>query len=1082
MVRRKGFLSAIVFVILIGFGILGNNAMAGWIMENVAYGLKKECFYQRGIAVDDDGHPHIAFGGGYPYYIYHDGNNWCPDPAEFISSSSYEVNYVSMARDSENNMHISYFDAVNQDLWYANDSGSWEPESVNSTLSGGKYVSLALDSSNKVHISYYDADSHDLRYVTNASGSWTQPEPIDKTGNTGLFTSIAVDSSNKVHISYYDADNNDLRYATNASGSWQKEVVDDSVSVGEYTSLALDSNNRVHISYYDAGNHYLMYATNASGLWQTESVDSGGDVGKYTSIALDSLDNAHISYYDVANHALKYAVGTFGSWQIETVDSEGDVGKHTSIAVCSFNKVHISYYDADKEELKYAAKSISIDNRPPEFVTIGDLPVNEGVALEFTINEEVKLEFTVTATDSDADDILTYGVGYDTCYGADFDPNTRIFSWTPGYGDAGKHQIIFTVNDNGDQAKSDSVVVNITVGNVNQPPEFVTIGAQMVNEGDLLEFIIAATDSDKDNLIYSVDSDLPVGASLDPHTATFSWKPGYDYVSNGDPREIELRFSVDDGEDNDSQEVSITINDVNRPPEFDQIDPTGNEGELLKFTTTATDPDEDNLTYSLDSTLPYGADFDPTTGTFSWKPGYDYLINKNSEETKLTFRVSDGQDYDLMIVTITIYDMNQPPEFVTIGAQMVNEGVVPEFTINEGDLLEFTITATDPDGDNLTYSIDSSLPNGANFDDNTRTFSWVPDYEDAGSYEVTFTVTDDGNTFLSDSEMVPINVTSQLNDKPYPPTLFYPDSNQRDVSLTPELQTNNFSDPDNDVHAQTQWQIFRKDDNLCIFNIISTSCLTKLVVAESILDEGISYYWQARFFDNQSTASDWSNTYSFTTSSDNYNDSDLNGNGVPDNQEIAFEIDDMDMDGNSDIGQNDIKCVNTEVGNGQIGVSIKDSPTVISIESIKSIDPTAISGINKPENMPLGLISFKLKVNTIADFTQVTIYLSPPAPDGAKWYKYDPINGWRVYPYADFSDNGTSVTLHLKDGDMQYGDVDGTENGIIVDPSGLGISSIPDTQDTPEEAITSTQGSGCFIATAAYRVSKIIVSKFLPEK
>jgi hypothetical protein len=56
------------------------------------------------------------------------------------------------------------------------------------------------------------------------------------------------------------------------------------------------------------------------------------------------------------------------------------------------------------------------------------------------------------------------------------------------------------------------------------------------------------------------------------------------------------------------------------------------------------------------------------------------------------------------------------------------------------------------------------------------------------------------------------------------------------------------------------------------------------------------------------------------------------------------------------------------------------------------------------------------------------------------------------------------VILELKDGG--FGDGDGTENGIIVDPSGFGTASysIP-------AATTSSEGGGgggCFIATAAY--------------
>ena len=127
-------------------------------------------------------------------------------------------------------------------------------------------------------------------------------------------------------------------------------------------------------------------------------------------------------------------------------------------------------------------------------------------------------------------------------------------------------------------------------------------------------------------------------------------------------------------------------------------------------------------------------------------------------------------------------------------------------------------------------------------------------------------------------------------------------------------------------------------------------------------------------------------------------------------------------------------------------------------ESIKWIDPATISGANKPGNMPLGLISFKLRVTNVGASTQVTIYFSQPAPSGAKWYKYDPINGWQVYQHAVFSDDGTSVTVELKDGDEEYGDFDGTENGIIVDPSGFGLPSFP-------KKAYGGEGSGCFITS-----------------
>src|SRR5688572_31136188 len=65
-------------------------------------------------------------------------------------------------------------------------------------------------------------------------------------------------------------------------------------------------------------------------------------------------------------------------------------------------------------------------------------------------------------------------------------------------------------------------------------------------------------------------------------------------------------------------------------------------------------------------------------------------------------------------------------------------------------------SATDADSDALTYST-TQLPAGASFDATTRTFSWTPGYTAAGSYPVTFIVSDGA---LSDSEPITIVVTN----------------------------------------------------------------------------------------------------------------------------------------------------------------------------------------------------------------------------------------------------------------------------------------------------------------------------------
>ena len=77
-------------------------------------------------------------------------------------------------------------------------------------------------------------------------------------------------------------------------------------------------------------------------------------------------------------------------------------------------------------------------------------------------------------------------------------------------------------------------------------------------------------------------------------------------------------------------------------------------------------------------------------------------------------------------------------------------------TINENQTLSFTVNATDTDGDTLTYYAWNS-PVGATFENNT--FTWTPTYEQAGTYSVSFVVSDGQS---SDTETITITVTDVI--------------------------------------------------------------------------------------------------------------------------------------------------------------------------------------------------------------------------------------------------------------------------------------------------------------------------------
>jgi chitinase len=315
-------------------------------------------------------------------------------------------------------------------------------------------------------------------------------------------------------------------------------------------------------------------------------------------------------------------------------------------------------------------------------------------------------------------------------------------------------------------------------------------------------------------------------------------------------------------------------------------------------------------------------------------------------------------------------------------------------------------------------------------------------------------------------------VVPQSNFEPDAPTLASP-VNQQVVELTPVLKTNQFFDPNSgDFHSATQWQIYRQADNVCIFDITSEYSLTQLEVPQLILDAESDYLWKARYYDNHGTASPWSSSGAFTTGP---NADDTNNNGIPDEQEVETPTD-LDGDGNLDSNQRTIKCVKTPKGKA-LGVRFKDAGTVAEIESISvendSGSETSASAASNAVHFPFGLINFKLIMSRPGDQAEITVYFSEPAPEGGRWFKYDPIEAtWTDYTtLTDLSPDRQSVTLYLEDGGE--GDADGAVNGIIVDPSGIAVSAASlDSGGSGGSGSSISDGfnsitNACFISTAS---------------
>ncbi|MBN2111463.1 FG-GAP repeat protein [Candidatus Woesearchaeota archaeon] len=219
------------------------------------------------LDLNSTGHPHIIYydvTNDRLKYAYYDGVSWQKLTIDNPAATGVGQ-YTSLAIDENDKLHVSYYDITNTSLKYAscssgcNNSGNWNIETVDNSASVGKHTSIAVDSNNNPHISYYDETNTSLKQAYYNGSSWIT-ETVD-TGNVGEYTSIAVDKYNNIYISYYDNANDNLKLASYISKT-EYESIEASPDIIGYngsatTNLSINTGiNLQNVSNFTIENQY----------------------------------------------------------------------------------------------------------------------------------------------------------------------------------------------------------------------------------------------------------------------------------------------------------------------------------------------------------------------------------------------------------------------------------------------------------------------------------------------------------------------------------------------------------------------------------------------------------------------------------------------------------------------------------------------------------------------------------------------------------------------------------------------------------------------------------------------------------
>jgi hypothetical protein len=196
---------------------------------------------------------------------------------------------------------------------------------------------------------------------------------------------------------------------------------------------------------------------------------------------------------------------------------------------------------------------------------------------------------------------------------------------------------------------------------------------------------------------------------------------------------------VDGAGATDVATVSVTVGDVNDPPEVtDPGDQQDDEGAIVSLQIVAADMDGDALTYSA-AGLPPDLSIDPDTGLISGT-----ITQTSAGVYPVTVTVTDGATPVSVNFDWTVSLVNLPPVLADPGDQ----------TNVEGELVSLPLLVSNDDEDVLAFSA-TGLPPGLSIDPDTGEISGTiaDGAEGSSPYSVTVTVAEVGTADLFEDEV-----------------------------------------------------------------------------------------------------------------------------------------------------------------------------------------------------------------------------------------------------------------------------------------------------------------------------------------
>ena len=455
--------------------------------------------------------------------------------------------------------------------------------------------------------------------------------------------------------------------------------------------------------------HVTLIVRNAHGLVASQSFAVEVNDGRLPPVIENGLPD-HIPAGVALNHQIS-ASSPDGAQLIYSIGSQADGLSISTGGRVTWNSPQPGTYPytivaADERGVRATVSGVLLVTGP-KFET--EPPLQAMVGQEY--------RYAARATDPDGGDI-TYQITRNPDNGAiRVDKDSGTLTWTPA-----PHSGAFTIELAAISSESGARALQnwtVDVAPGSQPPVITSQPPASATVGEAYPYTIEASDPDGDWLTYRLDT-CPQDAWLSRQH--IMWTPTQAGTA-------EFAISVSDGQASVQQSWSVTVTEApNQPPVITSEPATSTTtGASYVYDIEASDPDGDALTYVLDK-FPDGATLtgQRLTWTAPAQTGlYEFAIS-----------VSDGTVTLTQEWTVAV-GASQPPQPPVPGNRSPAFTSQPQIQAIVGQTYAYDITAVDPDGDALSFTLDT-YPDGATL--TGQRLEWTP--AQTGLYDFALTVRD----------------------------------------------------------------------------------------------------------------------------------------------------------------------------------------------------------------------------------------------------------------------------------------------------------------------------------------------------